>query len=69
MPENSKKDRDNRVPAWFINGTLGIFLMVLGIVGVLFFKGERSGLLCSNIPLLARSRLINLDTQTSRFIL
>lgn len=69
MPENSKKDEYNAVPAWFINGTLGIFLMVLGIAGALFFKGESSGLVCSNTPFFAGSRLINLDTQTSRYIL
>lgn len=73
MSENFKKSGDNWVPSWFIYGTLGIFLVVLGVFGVLFFMGEgrarASQLICSNIPILSKSRSINLDTQTSRFIL
>lgn len=66
---NEKKPAKSSIPIWFTYGTLGIILMLLGMMGVIFIKPFPAGLLCVN-PIPAKgTRLFHLDTHTSRFIL
>lgn len=69
MEIHEKKPTQENIPVWFTYGSLGIILMLLGIMGVIFAKPSRAGLLClSGLPVKG-SRLFHLDTHTSRFLL
>jgi stage II sporulation protein P len=56
-------------PCWFSYGTLGIILMLIGAFTVLTISSAKFNILRLNTISQLGTRLIHLDTQTSRFIL
>ena len=59
----------HKFPVWFIYGTIGIFLMSLGIFSVIFAQSASRKLLSLNRDNIAVNHAIHLDTQTSRYLL
>jgi stage II sporulation protein P len=64
-----KKTSQPHIPVWFTYGTLGIFLVIMGAVGVFTFHSAGQILWNSGRISKVGNGFIRLDTQSSRFIL
>ncbi len=69
MPENEKKTDQYEVPVWFTYGTLGVFLMFIGIFAAIIVSSLNQNITDSNTIARVSTRIFQLDTHTSRFIL
>jgi stage II sporulation protein P len=65
----NKTPVNHKFPVWFFYGTIGIFLMLLGIFSVIFGQSSSRKLQCLNRSIIAANHRFHLDTQTSRYIL
>ena len=65
----SKNNSQGSLPFWFTYGALGLFLAVMGAVGVLVLNSAQQRLFSSGRITRVNKRLIRLDTQSCRFIL
>jgi stage II sporulation protein P len=64
-----KKNYQSNIPVWFTYGTLGVFLAIMGAVGVFAFHSAGQILWNSGRISKVGNGFIRLDTQSSRFIL
>lgn len=64
-----KKNYQSNIPVWFTYGALGVFLAIMGAVGVFAFHSAGQILWNSGRISKVGNGFIRLDTQSSRFIL
>lgn len=69
MPEQRDKTEYNEIPFWFTYGALGVFLLFVGLFTVLLTTAWKQNITNTNIIAKVNSRVFQLDTHTSRFIL
>ncbi len=69
MPEIGKKPEQYEVPVWFTYGTLGVFLMFIGLFAAIIVTSLKQSIIEKNTIARVGTRLFQLDTHTSRFIL
>jgi stage II sporulation protein P len=69
MPKIKKKPDEYGVPTWFTYGTLGIFLMFIGLFVAITVTSLKQSITDKKTIAKVGARLFQLDTHTSRFIL
>ncbi len=69
MPETNKRTAQNEIPYWFTYGTLGVFLMFIGLFTVIIVTSLKQNITGVNTIAKVSNRVLQLDTHTSRFIL
>mgnify|MGYP000859445802 FL=1 len=69
MPEIEKRPEQFQVPIWFTYGTLGVFLMFIGLFAAVIVTSLQQSITDKNTIAKVGARLFQLDTHTSRFIL
>lgn len=69
MPQIEKRPEQYEVPVWFTYGTLGVFLMFIGLFTSIIVTSLKQSIIDKNTIAKVSTRLFQLDTHTSRFIL